>query len=84
MLVRAGDMILIAPGTYDERVMFRKSGTRDAPITIRGASRDRVIWTSSLPDPAGWHERYALNLRSQRHVAVENITFRDCYGWIMR
>ena len=34
---RPGDVVKIAPGLYREQITFRKSGTKNAPITFAGS-----------------------------------------------
>ncbi|HUT56872.1 MAG TPA: right-handed parallel beta-helix repeat-containing protein [Phycisphaerae bacterium] len=81
--LQAGDTLHIAPGAYDGRAKLTASGTEDKPITIKGAGRDKVTWTMTPPDPKTWDDRYALQVRNAKHVAVEGITFKDCSFWIM-
>jgi DNA-binding winged helix-turn-helix (wHTH) protein len=42
-LARAGDLVLIAPGIYRERVVVRASGTGSQPIVFRGAGSGVVL-----------------------------------------
>ena len=42
-VAQAGDLVLIAPGWYDEVVATKRSGTADAPIVLRGASGSDVM-----------------------------------------
>ena len=42
-VAQAGDVVLIAPGWYDEVVATKRSGTADAPIVLRGASGSDVM-----------------------------------------
>ena len=82
---QAGDVVNLAPGTYSERVAPARSGTADAPITLRkaAAARGEVVWTTPQPAPKEWEDQYALNLKGRSHFRVEGITFRDCTAWIM-
>ena len=80
---QAGDTIHIAPGRYSERVRMERSGTADAPITLRRDGEGEVVWTTPADGPQRFQDRYALNIEGQEHIAIEGITFQDCEGWIM-
>ena len=58
-LVEAGDTINIAPGSYSERIRLTRSGTADAPITLRKRGDGEVVLTTPLPDIRPFFEKYA-------------------------
>ncbi|GGU52813.1 hypothetical protein GCM10010211_16670 [Streptomyces albospinus] len=62
---RPGDLVLVAPGVYHESV---KIGT--ARITLRGASRDKVVIDGRLQQPNGV-------VVAAPGVAVENLTVEN-------
>ncbi|HUT57703.1 MAG TPA: right-handed parallel beta-helix repeat-containing protein [Phycisphaerae bacterium] len=83
-LARAGEKILIAAGTYDERVRPANSGEPGKPITIaRHGPMAKVVWTSSAPDPKRWDDKFTLNLKARSHFVVEGLTFKDCEAWVL-
>ncbi|GGX31422.1 hypothetical protein GCM10010341_61100 [Streptomyces noursei] len=64
-LARPGDLVLVAPGVYHESVRI---GT--ARITLRGASRDKVVIDGRLQQPNGV-------VVAAPGVAVQNLTVRN-------
>ncbi|WNE97758.1 right-handed parallel beta-helix repeat-containing protein [Streptomyces luomodiensis] len=64
-LARSGDLVLVAPGVYHESVKIST-----ARITLRGASRDKVVIDGRLQQPNGI-------VVSAPGVAVENLTVRN-------
>lgn len=42
-LVRPGDTVVVAPGTYPEQVRLRATGTADRPIRFTGSSEGRTV-----------------------------------------
>jgi len=80
-LAEPGTVVHLAPGTYAERVTPARSGTPDAPITIRKDGRGEVVWTAPDAPPAKGMGA-ALNLDGKGHFIVEGITFKDCTCWI--
>lgn len=64
-LARPGDLVLVAPGVYHESVRI---GT--ARITLRGASRDKVVIDGRLRQPNGV-------VVAAPGVAVENLTVEN-------
>ncbi|SHN27898.1 Nitrous oxidase accessory protein NosD, contains tandem CASH domains [Streptomyces yunnanensis] len=64
-LARPGDLVLVAPGVYHESV---KIGT--ARITLRGASRDKVVIDGRLQQPNGV-------VVAAPGVAVQNLTVQN-------
>ncbi|MEK2474352.1 right-handed parallel beta-helix repeat-containing protein [Streptomyces noursei] len=64
-LARPGDLVLVAPGVYHESV---KIGT--ARVTLRGASRDKVVIDGRLQQPNGV-------VVAAPGVAVQNLTVQN-------
>ncbi|MGW2917519.1 right-handed parallel beta-helix repeat-containing protein [Streptomyces angustmyceticus] len=64
-LARPGDLVLVAPGVYHESVRI---GT--ARLTLRGASRDKVVIDGRLRQPNGV-------VVAAPGVAVENLTVKN-------
>ncbi|AJC54759.1 right-handed parallel beta-helix repeat-containing protein [Streptomyces sp. 769] len=64
-LARPGDLVLVAPGVYHESVRI---GT--ARITLRGASRDKVVIDGRLQQPNGV-------VVAAPGVAVQNLTVQN-------
>ncbi|MGX1757073.1 right-handed parallel beta-helix repeat-containing protein [Streptomyces lydicus] len=64
-LARPGDLVLVAPGVYHESV---KIGT--ARLTLRGASRDKVVIDGRLQQPNGV-------VVAAPGVAVQNLTVKN-------
>ncbi|MFE9610014.1 right-handed parallel beta-helix repeat-containing protein [Streptomyces sp. NPDC006012] len=64
-LARAGDLVLVAPGVYHESVKIDTAG-----VTLRGASRDKVVIDGRLQQPNGV-------VVAAPWVAVQNLTVRN-------
>ncbi|AOP47722.1 NosD domain-containing protein [Streptomyces lydicus] len=64
-LARPGDLVLVAPGVYHESVKIDT-----ARITLRGASRDKVVIDGRLQQPNGV-------VVAAPGVAVQNLTVRN-------
>lgn len=47
-LIEAGDTVLVAPGTYEERGQFVATGTAEEPIEIRAQDGGKVVVTEGL------------------------------------
>ena len=70
----AGDTVLIAPGTYDERVSLRNSGTSEKPITFK--ARDGL---GSVTIDAGG-EDFAMASEwsgAAKHIRVFGLVFKN-------
>jgi len=80
---RPGDTVNIAPGTYAERVKMPRSGTAQAPITLRRHGEGEVVWTTPEPDPARFQDKYAVCIEGREYIVVRGLTFRDCKAWIV-
>lgn len=59
--VAPGDTVFIHNGTYKEEVIFKYSGTADAPITFSAAS-DETVTVEGLEFAVGTAHMYILNL----------------------
>ncbi len=44
---KAGDLILVRPGTYVESVIFKTGGTKEAPLVLQATKRHGVIVTGA-------------------------------------
>ncbi|MFF4750336.1 right-handed parallel beta-helix repeat-containing protein [Streptomyces sp. NPDC002514] len=64
-LARSGDLVLVAPGVYHESVKIDTAG-----VTLRGASRDKVVIDGRLQQPNGV-------VVAAPGVAVQNLTVRN-------
>ncbi|PNE39609.1 plasmid stabilization protein [Streptomyces noursei] len=64
-LARPGDLVLVAPGVYHESVKIGR-----ARITLRGASRDKVVIDGRLQQPNGV-------VVAAPGVAVQNLTVQN-------
>ena len=53
-VVKAGDVVTVAGGTYRESVTLRTSGTPEKPIVFRGAPGETVLITGALPVTGKW------------------------------
>jgi hypothetical protein len=69
-MARPGDVITLAPGTYQERVRSTRSGTRREPIRLRGTGARDVLLTTSGRVVTIAHE----------HLVLENLVIDGQYG----
>lgn len=81
-LATAGTTIDIAPGIYPEQVRVNKSGSQDAPITLKGAQGpDRTVIDLSGQTLSGDLNQYgvaaAIDLSKANHVVVDGLTVRN-------
>ena len=70
---QAGDVILLAPGTYSGTFFLAASGTADRPVVIRGASNG-----TSLLDGVNCSSCNVLEA-SGSYVHVENLTIANAF-----
>ncbi|HWL51421.1 MAG TPA: right-handed parallel beta-helix repeat-containing protein [Chthoniobacteraceae bacterium] len=68
--VLPGDTVLLAPGVYTDPAILRRSGTAQAPITIRGGDA-----TTTILD-GGRHRKTLLSLQGAEEVRIEGLQFR--------
>ncbi len=72
---QAGDVIRLAPGIYRGRgITLKRSGTRQAPITIEALTPGTVILDGLKQTEA------ILTIRDANHIKISNIQFR----WFIR
>ena len=86
--LQPGDELVVKAGTYTERLTVDGlTGRRDAPIVIRGESRNEVIFDGGCPefpcpiDKVAWHDEWGLDglisFRDSDHFALRGVTVRD-------
>jgi hypothetical protein len=75
-LAEAGDVVIIAPGTYAESVVVRNSGTLERPIVFQAAERGAVVLTGGrfTFQPAFWTG--GPEPRGQWYIVVRGLVFR--------
>ncbi len=85
---KAGDTVLIAPGTYKFRVFLSQAGTQSAPIVIRAQDpSNRPVWdltgtpVNSWPGSytAGDNDRGCWQVRNA-YYDISGIVFRGCHS----
>ncbi len=68
---KPGDVLVLPAGTLkDWTVDVRTSGTKDAPITIKGQGRDKTILTG----------KSAIRINGSSYVHLKDFTFSDNAG----
>ncbi|HVJ89692.1 MAG TPA: hypothetical protein VM580_07790 [Labilithrix sp.] len=86
---KAGDEVVIAPGTYTYRVFITAKGTKSAPITIRAKDpANRPVWDlgGTLVENApgsykgGDRGRGCWQLDGAEHVFISGIVFKNCHN----
>ncbi len=83
--LRAGDTLLIRNGKYRERVVSERSGTAEAPIVIRGESRDKMILDggckrfpcSESRFPGSDGDADGLVVQGHDYVTVQDLTVQN-------
>ena len=83
---RAGDVVEIAPGTYQFRVMLLGKGTAASPITIRAKDpANRPVWDLKGKKVSDWPGSYTAGDRGRGcwqvkgdHYVISGIIFRNC------
>jgi len=83
-MVNVGDTVLVAGGTYAERVRIRATGSLSAPITLRSAPGEKVILSG-----AGKSLNTAFYVAGKRHLRFDGLYFIDSnreklQGWLLR
>ncbi|MFQ5859074.1 MAG: right-handed parallel beta-helix repeat-containing protein, partial [Anaerolineae bacterium] len=93
--LRPGDNLIIQAGIYTDRlVVSRLAGTTGAPITIRGESRDAVIFDGGCPsfpcsinDAPNWDRNWAgmVNITGGDYLTISDLTVRNnaSYGIVV-
>ena len=75
-LARAGDVVTIEPGQYDESVIVENSGTPSAPIVFQAAKRGTVVLTGGVHTfrPRTWSG--GASPTGEWYVTVRGLIFR--------
>ncbi len=74
-MVEPGDTIVVHHGVYRERVVLKRAGATDRPITLRGAVGLKAVIDGEGVDVP---KQYGLlELHRVEHVIVENLEIRD-------
>ena len=87
-----GNTLLLAPGVYHQRlVLDGVAGTADAPVTIRGEARDRVVFDGGCPrypcplDAVDWDAgigvRGLVAVTESAHIVLRDFTVRDAIAF---
>ncbi|NLN20044.1 MAG: PKD domain-containing protein [Firmicutes bacterium] len=64
---RAGDTIVFLPGEYEGILQLRRSGTPEAPITIRAEERMTACLVGTI------YDNYAIRLEGVEHIHIEGL-----------
>jgi len=72
----AGDTVLLAPGTYHEKISFPAAGTPERPITLT-SSGGAAVTTISGASVAGAN---VVLIDSKSHIRITDLTIRDNTG----
>ncbi|MFQ5421900.1 MAG: right-handed parallel beta-helix repeat-containing protein, partial [Anaerolineae bacterium] len=84
--LQPGDTLEILPGTYTERLAINGlRGTADNPITIRGQSRDAVVFDGGCPGfPCGlndvaweWDITGLISINDSEYVILHDLTVQN-------
>jgi hypothetical protein len=83
-LARAGDTVVVAGGTYRERVRVRASGAPGAPVSFRAATGEKVVLDG---DNKALNSAFAAT--GKHHLRFDGFYFQDfnffpAQGWIPR
>jgi len=89
--LQPGDTLIIQPGVYTNRIYLENlSGSPDAPITIRGQSREGAIFDGECPHfpcplnevplATGDDETGLINLLDSQHIILSNLTLQNSIG----
>jgi len=73
-----GDTLIIHGGVYSDVVEIQVSGTADAPITIKGAEGEEVIF-----DFNGIHSNCFIFRQGVSYLNVRNLKLRNCGIWVV-
>ena len=84
---RPGDRIIVLDGTYYEQIFFNKSGTRNAPITLKSENREgaRIIGSIGGND-VSFLRIDGFDVANRRTDAIQSkgITFNRCHHLVIR
>lgn len=72
----SGDTVLLAPGTYNEKISFPSSGALGSPITLT-SSGGAAVTTISGASVAGAD---VVSVDSKSHIRISGLTIRDNTG----
>jgi hypothetical protein len=78
-MVAPGDTVLVAPGTYKERLKMAASGTASAPITFRNSSATQA----AIIDGSGTTgtDTTLLKFQDTSYIRVTGLTVKNGTGW---
>ena len=74
-LAKAGDIINISAGTYQESVTPAASGTAEKPIIFRKSGSGNAVVTAG-------GSKYCFIFRGKNHLVLDGVTCSDSYGWV--
>ena len=77
--LKPGDTLTILPGTYTQPFSFAKSGTAEAPITVRGDASGEVILDGAALPAAG--PEFCMIAVSANFITIEKLEIRRSPGW---
>lgn len=83
---KAGDTVLIAPGTYKFRVMLQGTGTATSPIVIKAQDpNNRPVWDLGGQAVSAWPGSYTAGDKGRgcwqvkgTHYEISGIIFKNC------
>ena len=77
--LKPGDTLTLLPGTYTQPFSFAKSGTAEAPITVRGDAGGAAILDGAAMPVAG--PEFSMIAVSANFITVEGLDIRHSPGW---
>jgi len=77
--LKPGDTLTILPGTYTQTFSFAKSGTAEAPVTVRGDASGAVIFDGATLPAAG--VEFSMIAVSANFITIEGLDIRNSPGW---
>ncbi|MRG90808.1 DUF1565 domain-containing protein [Polyangium spumosum] len=77
-LAQPGDTVVVRQGTYNELVVFPRSGAPGAPITLRAACGERPILDGT--GLGGGGEPALVSIVDRGHIVVEGFELRNLTG----
>jgi len=77
--LKPGDTLTLLPGTYTQTFSFAKSGTAEAPITVRGDASGAVILDGATLPAAG--VAFSMIAVSANFITIEGLDIRNSPGW---
>lgn len=76
--LKPGDVVTLRAGTYRKPLYLGKAGTADAPITLRAAKGEDVIFDGE-DEPHGGHDKAMIAMGGNYQV-IEGLTIRHSPG----